>query len=196
MANYTPNISLKKPLPSDNVSLSDINTNYDKIDSEFGGVLLRVEQNEQDISTLQPCIMTVDLNTNNYALSSTSGALNFNHILSSVGDKLTNANGGIKIGAGVSKVKVSCNLWVNAEGQHRVWMMLNLNKASGETVRLANVISTDMGGFVSGSIAQFVVDVSPNDYFNITYSNAASGMGVNRASASVTTTNLTVEVIE
>lgn len=42
MANYTPNISLKKPLPSDNVSLSDINTNYDKIDSEFGGVLLRV----------------------------------------------------------------------------------------------------------------------------------------------------------
>lgn len=52
MANYTPNISLKKPLPSDNVSLSDINTNYDKIDSEFGGVLLRVEQNEQDISQI------------------------------------------------------------------------------------------------------------------------------------------------
>lgn len=42
MSTKTANLKLIKPEATDNVKLSDINENMDKIDSEFGRVLLRV----------------------------------------------------------------------------------------------------------------------------------------------------------
>lgn len=36
MASYTPNLNLKKPAGSENVSIGDINTNMDAIDTAYG----------------------------------------------------------------------------------------------------------------------------------------------------------------
>lgn len=162
---------------------------------ENGSLISRVEQNEQDISTLQPCIMTVDFNRS-VTLSGSSGALSFDNIFASVGNKLTNSNGGITIGAGVSKVKVGFNLWAAPGVDKRVWFMLRQHKSGGGYEYIGDIISVDRSGFVTGSISPVLVNVKEGDYFAIGYSNDASGVGINQATDNKHATNLTVEVIE
>lgn len=60
---------------------------------------------ENAINENKPSVITVGLNSNTEITGSTT--IQLDKILSSVGNKFTLQNGGIKIGAGVSKIKVS-----------------------------------------------------------------------------------------
>ncbi|MFY9380155.1 MAG: hypothetical protein WAP07_07960, partial [Acutalibacteraceae bacterium] len=142
----------------------------------------------------QKHIMTVSANNNNLVLSK-SGIINLNYVLNSTGTKLTQGNNGITIGAGVTKVKVSCNFWVFAETQRRVWIKLN-HKSAESVNAIGEVISTDMSGYVTGSISPVLVDVSQGDYFYLSYDNEVAGMSINHPSGNYHATTLTVEVIE
>ena len=77
------------------------------------------------INSLKPSIITVGLNSNIDITGSTT--IQLDKILSSVGNKFTLQNGGIKIGAGVSKIKVSgCLLEeVNSVGLYGCYICKN-----------------------------------------------------------------------
>ena len=63
------------------------------------------DNTENAINETKPSIITVGLENDLEITGSTT--LNLDKVLSSVGNKFTLQNGGIKIGAGVSKIKVS-----------------------------------------------------------------------------------------
>ena len=86
------------------------------------------------INSLKPSIITAGLNSNTEITGSTT--IQLDKILSSVGNKFTLQNGGIKIGAGVSKIKVSgCLLEkVNRVGLYGCYIYKN-------EVLLANAIN-------------------------------------------------------
>lgn len=66
---------------------------------------LMQDNTENAINEIKPSIITVGLNSNIEITGNTT--IQLDKILSSVGNKFTLQNGGIKIGAGVSKIKVS-----------------------------------------------------------------------------------------
>lgn len=66
---------------------------------------LMQDNTENAINEIKPSIITVGLNSNIEITGNTT--IRLDKILSSVGNKFTLQNGGIKIGAGVSKIKVS-----------------------------------------------------------------------------------------
>lgn len=66
---------------------------------------LMQDNTENAINEIKPSIITVGLNSNIEITGSTT--IQLDKILSSVGNKFTLQNGGIKIGAGVTKIKVS-----------------------------------------------------------------------------------------
>ena len=159
--------------------------------------LNNAENNASWEKPLTKSVMTVSANGHNIPLSK-EGTIDCNYVLSSTGNSLTQDTAGIVIGAGVSKVKVSCNFWINAEGENRVWVTLNhINFEKGTVFdKIGDVISTDRSGYVTGSISPVLVDVMQGDCFFLTYENAVSGLALNKFSESAHATNLTVEVIE
>ena len=111
------------PINADNLNLMQTN-----VENSFKSIKTISDTDTYNcnyINSLKPSIITVGLNSNTEITGSTT--IQLDKILSSVGNKFTLQNGGIKIGAGVSKIKVSgCLLEkVNSVGLYGCYIYKN-----------------------------------------------------------------------
>lgn len=134
----------------------------------------------------------------NYILvtSTTASSLsdNFKILLNSKADgygaKLTLENNSVKIGSGISKIKVSASVFVNGPNQTGyVWGKILKNE---ETISSSIIPYANQGGFLSTPIPASIVDVSENDEISLIADSTCNGtLRTGKAN-----TWLLVEVIE
>lgn len=108
----------------------------------------------------------------------------------SIGNKLIFENGGIKIGAGVSKVKVSGNMSfsVGSTGAKH----LHIDKNNIETIWMHQVATTTSNHFPL-AVPPVLIEVQENDIFTLKYYATAKDKVIGH---NMPTTYLTVEVVE
>ena len=133
-------------------------------------------------------IMTAKLDGNVTTVSGVYTNLSLT-LLNSVGSKLTLENGGIKIGSGVSKVKINADLKYicNAVGNKHSRILKNT-----ASVAWANQRALSVDDEFTISIGQKIIDVQEGDVFYLAYY-AADGDVI---STNYNATYLTVEVVE
>lgn len=117
-----------------------------------------------EISTNTKSKMTIGLSANVSHKATTKVALNT--IMDSVGDKFTLSANGIKIGAGVTKVKVSANILqhstaVNLYGGYITKNGTNL--ASAVNVGFNTITNTNSWAFFHTGISPIIIDVTEGD---------------------------------
>lgn len=142
-----------------------------------------------------------ELAEKNYFVATSTGSITLNNTVDipltkvrSSGTKLTLENGKIKVGKGVSKVRVSGSIFMNIDGPAFVsgylWgkIVNNGDHVSGSIAPLLSGM-----GFVSSSIPSIITKVKENDllFFSV---DAAGASGTTRDGES--NTWLLVEVIE
>lgn len=90
--------------------------------------------------------------------------LPFSTVLSQYGSKLTAANGGVRVGKGVSKVKVEGQMFLSKGNntENYQWMILKLNN-----VDISGVIAPNTGGFCSVAFSSRIVDVKEGDLIKV-----------------------------
>jgi hypothetical protein len=154
--------------------------------------------NAENLNQLQTNIENA-INEKNYLIATSTGTktLSGNTDLTlikvrSKGTKLTIENGKVKIGEGVSKVRVSGSIFMNIDTQASgyLWgrIVNNGNHVSG------NITPTLLGmSFTSSSIPSIIIEVKENDLLGLNV-DAANVSGTTRDGE--TTTWLCVEVIE
>ena len=110
----------------------------------------------------------------------------------SVGTKLTLSDGKVKIGKGVSKVKVSFSVFYNNIGDTAyVWAQLQKNNTN-----VVGTITASPKAFMTGTCTEHIISVSENDLLNIKYNNPDYSTGNVQVRGGGDNTYMTVEVIE
>ena len=139
-------------------------------------------------ATNEKNIMTAKLDSNVTTVAGLYTNLSLT-LLNSVGSKLTLENGGIKIGSGVSKVKINADLKYicNAVGNKHSRILKNT-----ASVAWANQRALSVDDEFTISIGQKIIDVQEGDVFYLAYY-AADGDVI---STNYNATYLTVEVVE
>lgn len=141
--------------------------------------------------------VTEALKTNYILVTSTTASSlsdNFKILLNSKADgygaKLTLENNSVKIGSGISKIKVSASVFVNGPNQTGyVWGKILKNE---ETISSSIIPYANQGGFLSTPIPASIVDVSENDEISLIADSTCNGtLRTGKAN-----TWLLVEVIE
>ena len=138
----------------------------------------------------QTKIATATFNNDQTRLS--GGILKFEN-LNSTSDKLTLARGGVRIGAGIRKVKVSANVffqWTSAD-QSYVYMAIRKNKNNPTNVSIAIVPQPFNYAFATLSFTPTYVEVKEGDTFYIV--SLEEKTGIFRGG---THSYMTVEVVE
>ena len=138
----------------------------------------------------QTKIATATFNNDQTRLS--GGVLKFEN-LNSTSDKLTLARGGVRIGAGISKVKVSANVffqWTSAD-QSYVYMAIRKNKNNPTNVSIAIVPQPFNYAFATLPFTPTYVEVQEGDTFYIV--SLEEKTGIFRGGAH---SYMTVEVVE
>lgn len=138
-------------------------------------------------------IIVVNTNQTSIVLAA-SGKIPFSNVYSQLGDKLTLENNCIKIGAGVSYIKVSANIWINSNDTNGGRLWCNINKNNTTIVSYIDYVSTS-SPYLSGCIAPILIPVNEGDLISIGYTVTGS-VNLNSGSNNTNVTNLTVEVIE
>ncbi len=120
-------------------------------------------------------IMTRHINRQNITISSGWGTTDIPlSSENSIGDKLTSVLNGIRIGAGVSKVLVSCQFegigHTGADGDKSIGIEQN-----GAVVGGAYQSGDVTGGYMSSSITPILLNVSEGDIFSLSISSGGSG---------------------
>lgn len=109
-----------------------------------------------------------------------------------VGNKLSLSNGGVLIGSGVSKVKVSANLMTKGRtGADYTIGSILLNSTSEKNAYMSGAYSTSQ--WVNSSISSFILDVQEGDVIYLGVGASSTG---NVDIAGKTFTYMTVEVVE
>lgn len=141
--------------------------------------------------------VTEALKTNYILVTSTTASSlsdNFKILLNSKADgygaKLTLENNSVKIGSGISKIKVSASVFVNGPNQTGyVWGKILKNE---ETISSSIIPYANQGSFLSTPIPASIVDVSENDEISLIADSTCNGtLRTGKAN-----TWLLVEVIE
>lgn len=139
--------------------------------------------------------MTIGLSANQTHKSTTKVALNT--IMNNIGDKFTLSNNGIKIGAGVTKVKISANILqhssaVNLYGGYITKNGTNL--ASAVNVGFNTITNTNSWAFFHTGISPIIIDVVEGDILYLcSYVGATSTVTLQAYAGRAV--NLTVEEI-
>lgn len=98
--------------------------------------------------------------TANQAISSTAWTqVKFNNTFASQGSAFSLSNNRVTIGAGITKVKVSCNVWINTVVGYS-WVALVKNSTM---VAHSILPMNTTAAYRTHSIASFVLNVSPGD---------------------------------
>ena len=144
-------------------------------------------------------IITFSKNTNQSLAKDELIVLELNEITAQTGDKLSTSNYGVKIGKGVSKVKVSGTAWIepglSANNSGYRWLRILKNGTSYKDVVAMAMLPEAAGMWGSPSISPILVDVKEGDsiFMAATVSVAGYCKAGDYGKAS---TYLTVEVVE
>ena len=144
-------------------------------------------------------IITFSKNTNQSLAKDELIVLELNEITAQTGDKLSTSNYGVKIGKGVSKVKVSGTAWIepglSANNSGYRWLRILKNGTSYKNVVAMAMLPEAAGMWGSPSISPILVDVKEGDsiFMAATVSVAGYCKAGDYGKAS---TYLTVEVVE
>ena len=103
----------------------------------------------------------------------------------STGTQLTRSGGGIKVGSGVSKVRVSATVFYNTASKNYGWYELRVNGSAVGYECIANIYSNS---FCTGTLAPIILSVSNGDV--ITLYNKEAGTNIRKEA-----TYMTVEVV-
>lgn len=153
-----------------------------------------IEDTNTKLIDLVPSSMTI-ASTTEYTTKSTSAEKLYCELRYSVGNKLIydSVNGNIKIGAGVSYIKVSANITIKtpsvANGRHQLYVYKNDNYIASSVIR-ANGTNT----YQSICITPMLDQVSENDVISL-YVRSQDGAGA-VTYALARACYLTVEVVE
>ena len=111
-----------------------------------------------------------------------------NTVAESSGTKLTLENGAIKIGEGVSKIRVSASAFINnwAASTNYAWLKIRKNESN-----IAGVINSATASFISTSIPTTIISVTSGDEIDLAFEGPTSKLRNGREN-----TWLCVEVIE
>ena len=183
-----------------NTMQSNIDTAISSVDNKAGNLsnLNTAEKNNlvgaiNEVNTKN--IITVGLASD--TTSTSTEKLNLSTVLSSIGNKLTwdSVNKGIKIGAGISKVKVSANCIqiVKAVGLYGCYIAKNGTKlANAVNVGFNYITITE--NLWQTSLQPVLIDVTEGDYiYLVGYTETTSAITYRAYEGS--STNLTVEVV-
>lgn len=120
---------------------------------------------------------------------SSNYVVNLDKIAYQNGNKLTLQNGKIKIGNGVSKIRVSAIAFVDgwAGDNSYIWTFVRKNQ-----VPVSSFINSGSANYISGSVPDTIIDVEENDVIDLV-TDATSSSGKLRTGQS--NTQLFVEVI-
>ena len=183
-----------------NTMQSNIDTAISSVDNKAGNLsnLNTAEKNNlvgaiNEVNTKN--IITVGLASD--TTSTSTEKLNLSTVLSSIGNKLTwdSANKGIKIGAGISKVKVSANCIqiVKAVGLYGCYIAKN-------GIKLENAVNVGFNYITitenlwQTSLQPVLIDVTEGDFLYLTgYTETTSAITYRAYEGR--STNLTVEVV-
>lgn len=128
--------------------------------------------------------MTVRLSADIYQTS--MATIGLSALGGSTGTQLTQSGGGIKVGSGVSKVRVSASVFYNNTASKSYgWYDLRVNGLAIGYECIANIYSNS---FCTGTLAPIILSVSNGDV--ITLYNKEAGTAIRSNS-----TYLTVEVV-
>ena len=179
---------------------SNIDTAISSVDNKAGNLskLNTAEKNNlvgaiNEVNTKN--IITVGLESD--TTSTSTEKLNLSTVLSSIGNKLTwdSANKGIKIGAGISKVKVSANCIQNVKkaGLYGCYIVKNGTKlANAVNVGFNYITITEQ--LWQTSLQPVLIDVTEGDYiYLVGYTETTSAITYRAYEGR--STNLTVEVV-
>ena len=181
---------MSKPVPSSEYVMCEYENGVD-----FKNAWIKGKQvvTEDKIPTKSK--MTIGLSANQTHKSTTKVALN--KVMDSVGDKFTLSNNGIKIGAGVTKVKVSANILqqsnaVNVYGGYITKNGTGLNNAVN--VGFNTITNTNSWAFFHTGISPIIIDVVEGDIIYLcSYVGATSTVTLQAYAGRAV--NLTVEEI-
>lgn len=120
---------------------------------------------------------------------SSNFTVNLDSVFDSVGDRLTLENGKVTIGKRVSKVRVSCGMFVDswAGGSNYLW-----GKIMGNNNVLASFITTSSSNYISASIPITIVNVNEGDTISIMADSPSNG----KLRSGRANTWLIIEIIE
>lgn len=140
-------------------------------------------------------IITFSKNTNQSLAKDTFVKLELNEITAQSGDKLSTSNYGVKIGKGVSKVKVSGIAWIepglSANNSGYRWLRILKN----QNVIAMAMLPEAVGTWGSPSIPPVLVDVKEGDSIFMTATVSVAGY-CKAGDYGKASTYLTVEVVE
>ena len=139
------------------------------------------------------------INEKNYLVATANGAINLSgntdiplSATNVVGTKLTLENGKVKIGTGVSKVRISGSIFMDITQQGSGYLWGRIAKNGSNVQGSIHPLVTGMG-FVSASIPSKIIDVDENDLLHLNV-DATGATGTVRNTEE--NTWLCVEVIE
>lgn len=133
--------------------------------------------------------------TQNQSLSANEWTkLQLDEIISQVGDKLTVSDNGIKIGKGISKVKINAIVWLETQGYR--WVSIFKNNTA-----ITSSISPEGGNYTgvwgSVSLPDILIDVEENDIIYLKANCSLDGKSTaGNYRPTYYNTYLTVEVVE
>lgn len=127
-----------------------------------------------DINSIHRNILMLKFNNVQYITDTNIKKLTFDTILFEKGNRLSISNGGIKIGANISKVRVDLKLWIQNEAGYGAFYILKNNSEEAY-----NLIPTKVpNGDIWNSASQYTyLDVKENDiiYAAVRFSIANNG---------------------
>lgn len=142
------------------------------------------------INDVKQNIMSLSMTADQSVTVASETVINFSKS-TSAGNKLTfnSSNHSIEIGKNVSKIKVNFNAFAKNGTTDWVWFKINKN---GTFTNLGSMVGK-IGAWSSASLSPAILDVSENDYIQmtVTYGTANSENYVRYDG-----TNMTVEVVE
>lgn len=166
---------------NENPSIADINKVTDDDMNEIKSVVnnnasetstntTNITTNTTNIANLQT-IATASFTTDKTSLA--GGVLTFDTI-TRTNSKLSLSSGGIKIGAGISKVLVSGNVFFQFNGANQTYIYMAIRKNSSN-VSIAIVAEPFNNSFASIPFTPKLVNVQENDVFFIVSLDSKSG---------------------
>lgn len=164
--------------------------NYLNVNGEF------YKKNEKLIQTN---MITFAKNNDQSLAKDTKVTLELNEVIAQIGDKLSTSNYGVKIGKGVSKVKVSGIAWIEAgwstDGSGYRWLQILKNGNTYKDVVAMAMLPEAVNVWGSPSIPSVLVEVKEGDLIFMAAVVSVDG-SCRAGSYGKASTYLTVEVVE
>ena len=144
-------------------NIGDINNNYSQSQTDAYSCNY-INEKLDEIYTNTKSKMTIGLSANVSHTATTKVALNT--VINIIGDKFTLNSNGIKIGAGVTKVKVSANILQQASAVNLYGGYITkngTNLASAVNVGFNTITNTSSWAFFHTGISPIIIDVVEGD---------------------------------